>query len=210
MTKRTSIEIQEIKEMLGLNETQPPEEGRVESSRRGDDATERYCLHLIDELASTLNFLKQGILYRNKRVYNKLKALSLKTKRSASNYSNSSHFNNSASAFGGQKSSVGAPQTKNGSKDAGSNQDKNSAKLTPPSGNHNKTSGKGTQKPLGGKQVNMSKSVGFSPIVSVKSYRYEDIEQIYNQIVDQEDLRRLKHQKLMAKKRQLKKKKMLS
>jgi len=42
--------------------------------------------------------------------------------------------------------------------------------------------------------------------VSIKSQRYEDIEAIYDNIVDQEELRRLKHQKLIAKKKQLKKK----
>ena len=72
-----------MKELLGLTVDQ------LESSK-GED-TSRYNFHLIEELACSLTFLKQGILYRNKRVYNKLKAIQLKTKRSASNYSNSSN-----------------------------------------------------------------------------------------------------------------------
>ena len=37
--------------------------------------TNRFCLHLVEELGETLSFLKNGVLYRNKRVYNKLKAI---------------------------------------------------------------------------------------------------------------------------------------
>lgn len=56
----------------------------------GDDSC-RFNLHLIKELADCLTFLKNGVFYRNKRVYNKIRQIQLITKRSISNYSNSSN-----------------------------------------------------------------------------------------------------------------------
>jgi hypothetical protein len=38
----------------------------------GDDSC-RFNLHLIKELADCLTFLKNGVFYRNKRVYNKIR-----------------------------------------------------------------------------------------------------------------------------------------
>ena len=58
--------------------------------------------------------------------------------------------------------------------------------------------------------VNLSNSIGCSPIVSKKSHRYEDIENLYDYIVEQEELRRLKQQKLFAKRRKQKKKQLMS
>lgn len=65
------------------------------------DETCRFNLHLINELANCLTYLKHGVLYRNKRVYAKIRQIQMQqaaTKRSISNYSNSS---NSAIATGG-------------------------------------------------------------------------------------------------------------
>jgi len=45
------------------------------SSEPKDYESHRFCLHLVEELAETLSFLKNGVLFRNKRVYNKLKAV---------------------------------------------------------------------------------------------------------------------------------------
>jgi len=42
--------------------------------------------------------------------------------------------------------------------------------------------------------------------VSKKSHRYEDIENLYDYIVEQEELKRLKQQKIFAKRRKQKKK----
>ena len=62
-----------------------------------------------------------------------------------------------------------------------------------------------TGKPYGQKN-NLSNSIGYSPIVSKKSHRYEDIENLYDYIVEQEELKRLKQQKIFAKRRKQKKK----
>jgi hypothetical protein len=56
----------------------------------------------------------------------------------------------------------------------------------------------------------VSQSQIFSPIANIKSRRYEDIETIYDNIVEQEELRRLKREKIIAKKRQQKKKLLMS
>ena len=67
------------------------------SNRKGanmiGDETNRYYnkLHLIKELSDCLTYLKNGVLYRNKRVFNKIKQIQQQTKSSISNYSNSSH-----------------------------------------------------------------------------------------------------------------------
>lgn len=85
----------------------------------------------------------------------KLKQLQLKSKRSASNYSNSSYHL--------------AKQNKGGS----SNQDRNSTKLTPPSGasfenkHVNRYSNVQPSTNYGARVI--SNSVGFSPIPSIKS-----------------------------------------
>jgi len=57
---------------------------------------------------------------------------------------------------------------------------------------------------------NLSNSIGYSPIVSKKSHRYEDIENLYDYIVEQEELKRLKQQKIFAKRRKQKKKQLMS
>jgi hypothetical protein len=49
----------------------------------------------------------------------------------------------------------------------------------------------------------------FSPVVDIKSKRYEDVENIYDYIVEQEELKRLKREKILAKKKQEKKKLMM-
>jgi len=41
----------------------------------------------------------------------------------------------------------------------------------------------------------------FSPVVNIKSKRYEDIENIYDYIVEQEELKRLKRVKILAKRK---------
>ena len=99
-----------------------------------------------------MTFLKNGILYRNKRVFTKIKQIQSRVKRGTSNYSNSSAQNNS-----GPKNSV-----------------------------------------------------MFSPMISKKSRRYEDVEAQYDQIVEQEELRRLKQNKIIAKRRKQRKKQMIS
>jgi len=48
-------------------------------------------LNLIEELQNCLTFFKNGALYRNKRVFNKIRQMQLKSKRSISNNSNSSY-----------------------------------------------------------------------------------------------------------------------
>jgi predicted nucleic acid-binding Zn-ribbon protein len=53
-------------------------------------------------------------------------------------------------------------------------------------------------------------SVMFSPIMSKKSQRYEDVEAAYDHIVEQEELRRLKQNKIIAKRRKQRKKQMIS
>lgn len=50
---------------------------------------------------------------------------------------------------------------------------------------------------------NLSNSVGFSPIPSIKSQRYEDVEAAYDNIVEQEELKRLRLEKILTKKRKL-------
>lgn len=49
-------------------------------------------------------------------------------------------------------------------------------------------------------------SMIFSPIQSKKSQRYEDVEAAYDHIVEQEELRRLKQNKVIAKRRKQRKK----
>lgn len=61
-----------------------------------------------------------------------------------------------------------------------------------------------------GQKNNLSNSIGFSPIVSKKSHRYEDIENLYDYIVEQEELKRLKQQKIFAKRRKQKRKQLMS
>lgn len=56
------------------------------SNRKGvhmaDDDTNRYYnkLHLIKELADRLTYLRNGVLYRNKRVFNKIRQIQQQTK----------------------------------------------------------------------------------------------------------------------------------
>lgn len=47
-------------------------------------------------------------------------------------------------------------------------------------------------------------------MMSKKSQRYEDIEAAYDFIVEQEELKRLKQKKMLAKKRKQRKKQMIS
>jgi len=53
-------------------------------------------------------------------------------------------------------------------------------------------------------------SLMFSPMLSKKSHRYEDVEAYYDYIVEQEELKRLKQKKILAKKRKERKKLMMS
>jgi len=101
VTKKSTTEIQELNSLKSViplpNDISNPKE---KPSPHGDDS-QRLTSPLIEELCVTLNFLSKGVLYRNKRVFNKLKAISLKTKRSASTYSNCSHsFVNNSSIIG--------------------------------------------------------------------------------------------------------------
>ena len=83
VTQKTAEEIEEIKELLGLNSStnlnpnenmnEEKKSNRVFESTKGGEETNRFCINLIEELACCLNFLKGGVLYRNKRVFNKLK-----------------------------------------------------------------------------------------------------------------------------------------
>ena len=80
VTQKTPEEIEELKELLGLNSstnlndnTEEKKSNRVLDSTKGGEETNRFCLNLIEELACCLNFLKGGVLYRNKRVFNKIK-----------------------------------------------------------------------------------------------------------------------------------------
>lgn len=57
---------------------------------------------------------------------------------------------------------------------------------------------------------NLSNSVGFSPIPSIKSQEYEYVEQAYDNIVEQEELKRLRLEKILTKKRKLMKQQMIS
>jgi len=43
----------------------------------GDDTNRFHNLHLIAELAECLTYFKNGVLYRNKRVFNKIKQIQL-------------------------------------------------------------------------------------------------------------------------------------
>mmetsp|Transcript_30612 Transcript_30612/g.46975 ORF Transcript_30612/g.46975 Transcript_30612/m.46975 type:complete len:258 (+) Transcript_30612:3071-3844(+) len=135
------------------------------TASKDDSATAH--LHLIEELQACLTFLKGGVLYRNKRVFTKIKQM--KTKRSASNNSNSSHS---------------MPHTTS-----------------------DRRKGKAFGTPSGPPKVS---SMIPSPILSKKSQRYEDIEAAYDYIVEQEELKRLKQKKILAKRRKQKKKQMLS
>lgn len=60
------------------------------------------------------------------------------------------------------------------------------------------------------KQLPVSQSLMFSPVADIKSKRYEDVECIYDCIVEQEELKRLKREKILAKRKQQKKKLMMS
>lgn len=77
VTQKTPEEIEEIKELLGLNSSNQNdnsnEGNRIFESTKGGEETNRFYINLIEELACCLNFLKSGVLYRNKRVFNKLK-----------------------------------------------------------------------------------------------------------------------------------------
>jgi hypothetical protein len=65
----------------GLHST--PGNDNIENSNRkgvhigGDDDTNRFYnkLHLIKELADCLTYFKNGVLYRNKRVFNKIRQI---------------------------------------------------------------------------------------------------------------------------------------
>ena len=79
-----------MKLLLGLTNDQ--EEGRQKTYPESVKEEETHrVLNLVEELGSCMTFFKNGVLYRNKRVFTKLKHFQLKSKRSASNYSNSSH-----------------------------------------------------------------------------------------------------------------------
>jgi hypothetical protein len=79
VTQKTPEEIEEIKELLGLstimnsNDNVNEEKKNNLESTKGGEETNRFCINLIEELACCLNFLKGGVLYRNKRVFSKLK-----------------------------------------------------------------------------------------------------------------------------------------
>lgn len=227
VTQKTPEEIEEIKELLGLsssnpnpndNSTEEKKSHRILDSTKGGEDTNGFYVNLIEELACCLNFLKGGVLYRNKRVFTKLKQIQLKSKRSASNYSNSSHsIVNTSSMAGGLKNNAtlaGQQNFSRGAKEGGSTQDRHSAKLTPPSANAQNTFSRHSNACLPSSAAqgklsqknNLSNSAAYSPILSIKSQRYEDVEALYDNIVEQEELKRLKQKKMMAKKRQLKKK----
>lgn len=118
---------------------------------------------------------------------------------------------------GGLKNNTTLPGQHNftkGTKEGGSTQDRHSAKLTPPSANAQNAYSRHSNACLPSSAAqgklsqknNLSNSAAYSPILSIKSQRYEDVEALYDNIVEQEELKRLKQKKMMAKKRQLKKK----
>ena len=76
---------------LNDNSNEEKKNNTVLESTKGGEETNRFFINLIEELSCCLNFLKGGVLFRNKRVFNKIKQIQLKSKRSASNYSNSSN-----------------------------------------------------------------------------------------------------------------------
>jgi hypothetical protein len=98
-----------------------------DTQKCGEETTRLLGFNLIEELQNCLTFLKHGVLYRNKRVFAKIKQIQTKPKRGTSNYSNSSMQNTST----GPKNSM-----------------------------------------------------IFSPIMSKKSQRYEDVEAAYDHIVE--------------------------
>ena len=136
VTQKTQQEVEELKLLLGLTNDQ--EEGRQKTYPESAKEEETHrVLNLVEELGSCMTFFKNGVLYRNKRVFAKLKHFQLKSKRSASNYSNSSHsIVNNTSMLTNQKQNMTQFSQINmnqAPKDCGSTQDKYSAKLTPPS-----------------------------------------------------------------------------
>lgn len=89
VTQKSSQEINDTLELLGTGKNERTSEPK-------EYETQRFCLHLVEELAETLSFLKTGVLYRNKRVYNKLKAVCMRQHRLASDISSYSHHDLSA------------------------------------------------------------------------------------------------------------------
>ena len=82
VTRKTAEEIEEIKELLGLsssnitqndNSIEERKSQRLLESAKGAEETNGFYVDLVEELACCLSFLKVGVLYRNKRVFNKLK-----------------------------------------------------------------------------------------------------------------------------------------
>ena len=69
------------KRMSGVGLHSTPGNDNIENSNRkgihagGDDDTNRFYnkLHLIKELADCLTYYRNGVLYRNKRVFNKIR-----------------------------------------------------------------------------------------------------------------------------------------
>jgi hypothetical protein len=91
VTQKTEQDVQDIMELLGVNNSK-----NEKSLDQKENETQRFCLHLVEELAETLSFLKSGVLYRNKRVFNKLKAVYQRQHRMTSDISSYSQHDLSA------------------------------------------------------------------------------------------------------------------
>ena len=68
ITRKTPDEIEELKMLFNCSAAQTTEE-----PNGGDETNRLMGFNLIEELQSCLTFLKVGVLYRNKRVFNKIK-----------------------------------------------------------------------------------------------------------------------------------------
>ena len=75
VTVKSDQEIQDIMELL--NSTKYSKNDTA-LEMKGSETQRQYCLHLVEQLSDTLSYLKAGVLYRNKRVFNKLKLVSLR------------------------------------------------------------------------------------------------------------------------------------
>jgi hypothetical protein len=67
ITQKTPDEVEELKLLFNCSAAQTSEEPN------GEETNRMMGFHLIEELYCCLTFLKNGILYRNRRVFNKIK-----------------------------------------------------------------------------------------------------------------------------------------
>ena len=173
-----------------------------------DDEAVRLYRDLINELSDRLTCLRHGVLYRNRRVHQRIRQLqapATATRRSASNYSGESTMGRNASAAAGRMprvdaSSQGRTASAKGREKIGS--------MSPIGQIAGKPVGSSVrQRPSahGGMPASKGKSSGgHSPILSRKSCRYEEMEELtkcYEEIVEAEELKKLRQHKLLARRR---------